>query len=236
MPVTASTTKTMTSASRIASRAWSWTRASIGSSGSSSRPPVSTTTKRRPFHSASPYRRSRVVRARSSTIAVRAPRIRLKSVLLPTFGRPTMATTGEPGRVRGHRQAAPDEIGAVGRRERGGRGRPASRPARAPRGPASCGVAAWCSGVPANGRIRSATSRRSSIGVEVPPVTPTTVAPSKAAASVEVAARFRSGWPASRRSRTAASAPWCSRSAAADDDHQVDLARPARACPPGGGS
>ena len=50
----ASTTNRITSASAIASRACSWTRASIGSSGSSSRPPVSTMTKRRPFHSVSP--------------------------------------------------------------------------------------------------------------------------------------------------------------------------------------
>ncbi len=96
IPVAASTTNTMTSACEIARRACSWTRISIGSSGSSSRPPVSTTMKRRPFHSASPYRRSRVVRARSSTIAVRPPTIRLKSVLFPTFGRPTIATIGIP--------------------------------------------------------------------------------------------------------------------------------------------
>jgi len=38
--------------------------------------------------------RSRVVRARSSTIAVRWPTMRLNRVLLPTFGRPTMATMG----------------------------------------------------------------------------------------------------------------------------------------------
>ena len=97
-PAMASTTKTMTSASAIARRAWTWTLASIASSGAASRPPVSTMTKRRPFHSVSPYRRSRVVRARSSTIAVRSPTIRLKSVLFPTFGRPTMATTGSPVR------------------------------------------------------------------------------------------------------------------------------------------
>ena len=48
----ASTTKTMTSASSMASRACSWTFSSIGSPGRRSRPPVSMTTKRRPFHSA----------------------------------------------------------------------------------------------------------------------------------------------------------------------------------------
>ena len=93
-PAIASATNTMTSASAIASRACSWTAASIESPGAVSRPPVSTMTKRRPFHSASPYRRSRVVRARSSTMALRDPRTRLNRVLLPTFGRPTTATTG----------------------------------------------------------------------------------------------------------------------------------------------
>ena len=48
------------------------------------------------------------MRARSSTIAVREPRIRLKSVLLPTFGRPTMATMGIPPRALATGQAAPD--------------------------------------------------------------------------------------------------------------------------------
>ena len=56
----------------------------------------------RPFHSASPKCRSRVVPGRSDTIAWRPPRSRLKSVDLPTLGRPTIATVGllmrRPGR------------------------------------------------------------------------------------------------------------------------------------------
>jgi hypothetical protein len=84
----------MTSASSMATRACSWTRASMWVPGSSSSPPVSTTVKRRPFHSAVPYTRSRVVPGMSSTIASRCPMRRLKSVDLPTLGRPTIATTG----------------------------------------------------------------------------------------------------------------------------------------------
>ena len=152
---TASTTKRMTSASAMARRACSWTRASIGSSGSSSRPPVSTMTKRRPFHSVSPYRRSRVVRARSSTIAERWPTNRLNSVLLPTFGRPTMATTGIAAAARWPRQAAP-ETTPVRRGLSGARscGRPAWRPVPARRRRAR---RRWplASGVPAMSRIRS---------------------------------------------------------------------------------
>ena len=222
MPVAASTTNTMTSASRIASRAWSWTRASMGSSGSSSRPPVSTTTNRRPFHSASPYSRSRVVRARSSTIAVRPPTIRLKSVLLPTFGRPTIATTGIPVRV-------PATVRR--RRTRSARwswaarscGRPGVAAARAPPGPAR-GLCAGASGVPANSRMCSVTSRRSSIGVEVPPVTPTIGRLSEDRGVRQVADALdldgrRPGDLAQARQflRIGARAP-------ADDDHQVHLA------------
>jgi hypothetical protein len=55
---------------------------------------VSTSMNRRPFQSAMPYSRSRVVRARSSTIAARWPTIRLNRVDFPTLGRPTMATIG----------------------------------------------------------------------------------------------------------------------------------------------
>ena len=71
---------------------------SIASPGRVSSPPVSMTTKRRPFHSPTSYSRSRVVRARSSTMATRSPTTRLNSVLLPTLGRPTKATTGSPSR------------------------------------------------------------------------------------------------------------------------------------------
>ena len=48
----------------------------------------------RPFHSMEAYRRSRVTPGVSSTIATRLPIKRLKSVDLPTLGRPTTATSG----------------------------------------------------------------------------------------------------------------------------------------------
>ena len=67
---------------------------SIESSDSGTRPPVSTTQKWRPCHSASPKWRSRVVPGRSETMAGRPPRMRLNRVDLPTLGRPTMATVG----------------------------------------------------------------------------------------------------------------------------------------------
>ena len=145
---------------------------------------MSTMTNRRPFHSVSPYRRSRVVRARSSTIAERWPTNRLKSVLLPTFGRPTMATTGIPPlplaprlrRRRTDRRSGP----AVGSDVV----RPAGVAARSSAACASSAARALVSGVPAIARIRSATSRRSSIGVEVPPVTPTIRAATKTVGSV----------------------------------------------------
>jgi hypothetical protein len=59
-----------------------------------SQPPVSTTVKLRPFHSASYEIRSRVTPGTSWTTAARRPRNRLTSVDLPTLGRPTIATTG----------------------------------------------------------------------------------------------------------------------------------------------
>ena len=62
--------------------------------------------------------------------------------------------------------------------------RPAGVAARSSAAWASSAAAAAASGVPAISRIRSATSRRSSIGVEVPPVTPTILAPANGAGSV----------------------------------------------------
>src|SRR5579872_4166984 len=61
---------------------------------SGSIPPVSTMRSFRPLHSASPYRRSRVMPGSSPTIARREPTMRLKSVDLPTLGRPTIAIIG----------------------------------------------------------------------------------------------------------------------------------------------
>ena len=57
-------------------------------------PPVSTMRRGRPRHSASPYKRSRVIPGSSPTIALRDPTRRLNSVDLPTLGRPTMAIAG----------------------------------------------------------------------------------------------------------------------------------------------
>ena len=59
-----------------------------------SMPPVSIMLKTISFHSVSATKRSRVVPGTSSTIARRSPARRLKSVLFPTLGRPTRATTG----------------------------------------------------------------------------------------------------------------------------------------------
>src|SRR6185295_9591992 len=66
-------------------------------------------------------------RARSSTMAERWPRNRLNRVLLPTFGRPTIATTGIPPRplaTSGGTRGA-DLVGTA--RSRRERGRPAGR-------------------------------------------------------------------------------------------------------------
>src|SRR5215468_208980 len=57
-------------------------------------PPVSMTSTSRPFHRAFPYNRSRVMPGSSPTIDLRLPIRRLKRVLLPTLGRPTIASTG----------------------------------------------------------------------------------------------------------------------------------------------
>ena len=59
-----------------------------------SMPPVSTMSKVRPRHSHSAYRRSRVTPGVSSTMERRRPTSLLKSMDLPTLGRPTMATSG----------------------------------------------------------------------------------------------------------------------------------------------
>ena len=59
-----------------------------------SMPPVSTIEKARPRHSASAYSLSRVTPGLSSVIEIFLPATLLKKVLLPTFGLPTMATSG----------------------------------------------------------------------------------------------------------------------------------------------
>ena len=92
-PTAPSTTMTTTSASSMARSAWMLTWRASGSSVRS-QPPVSTTAKARPIHSASRILRSRVTPDCSSTMASRRPTMRFTSVLLPTLGRPTTATTG----------------------------------------------------------------------------------------------------------------------------------------------
>src|SRR5579871_5489005 len=57
-------------------------------------PPVSMTRKLRSSHFANPYKRSRVMPGSSPTMARLRPTTRLKSVDLPTFGRPTMTRVG----------------------------------------------------------------------------------------------------------------------------------------------
>src|SRR4051812_37490367 len=93
-PVRASTTSTATSDSARAARACDWTARDRSSSSSRSTPPVSTRTKRRPFHSVSISLRSRVTPDCSWTTASRVPVRRLTSVDLPTLGKPTIATLG----------------------------------------------------------------------------------------------------------------------------------------------
>ena len=68
-------------------------------SGATSQPPVSIKIKRRPFHSASYFTRSRVTPGVSSTIASLLPIIRFTNVDFPTFGRPITATLGKPNKL-----------------------------------------------------------------------------------------------------------------------------------------
>src|SRR5438445_12488914 len=57
-------------------------------------PPVSTSSKKRPPDSTTVATRSRVTPAVGSTMLIRRPASQLKSDDLPTFGRPTIATSG----------------------------------------------------------------------------------------------------------------------------------------------
>ena len=236
----------MTSASAMARRACSWTRASIGSSGSSSRPPVSTTTKRRPFHSASPYSRSRVVRARSSTMAVRAADDPVEERALADvragrrWRRPgarrrgASSTRRRPGgpRVRPRRRrGAAVRFGQRGRAA--GRGRPRARGRRRRgrrRRPGVVGRAGQLEdplGRRRAGPRSASTCRRSRRRSR---------APSKTAAS----SRSRDALDLDGRRAGDLAQPGqllgVGARPAADDDHQVDLARPSPSCPPGGGS
>ena len=92
-PDAASTTNTTRSAARTAASTWRLTLAS-STLPPGSQPPVSTSRNGTPSHSASSSLRSRVTPGWSSTMAACLPITRLNSVLLPTFGRPTITTVG----------------------------------------------------------------------------------------------------------------------------------------------
>jgi hypothetical protein len=129
---------------------------------------VSTTTNRRPFHSVSPYSGPRVVRARSSTIAVREPTIAVEERALADVraaddrddregaAQPVVAgrAGGRPIRPRRRR---------VGRRRAGGTwcGRPGSRRGQGGRGERRGGGRLGRAGELEDAAV---TSRRSSIG------------------------------------------------------------------------
>ena len=87
-------TKTMTVAVEMAISACSRMKARIWSSVPGSMPPVSTISKVRFLHSHWAYSRSRVTPGVSSTMDSRRPHNLLKSMDLPTFGLPTIATRG----------------------------------------------------------------------------------------------------------------------------------------------
>ena len=93
VPTVASTTNSTASAIEIASSACSAICCAMPLA-SETQPPVSTSTNSRPFQFASYETRSRVTPGTSCTTASLRPRMRLTSVDLPTFGRPTTATTG----------------------------------------------------------------------------------------------------------------------------------------------
>ena len=93
-PVRISVTNTITSAASIAICACSRINCRISLSVLGSMPPVSTISNVLPHHSHSAYSLSRVTPGVSSTMERRFPTRRLNSIDLPTFGRPTIATSG----------------------------------------------------------------------------------------------------------------------------------------------
>src|SRR5689334_725921 len=93
-PSRASTSNKAASASRTAASVCARILPGKVCDSSFSNPAVSMTRKFRPSRFASPSRRSRVTPGWSSTSARRLPTSRLKSVDLPTLGRPTIATVG----------------------------------------------------------------------------------------------------------------------------------------------
>src|SRR5439155_7142442 len=95
-PCSTSTRNSSASLSAMASSIWVRMARFSASVAPGTRPPVSTSQKGWPFHSARAKWRSRVTPGRSFTIASRPPMMRLNSVDLPTLGRPMMATVGRP--------------------------------------------------------------------------------------------------------------------------------------------
>ena len=97
-PARASIMNRQTSAASIARSVSARIRPGRLASVASSRPAVSIAVKRSGPSRPAPSRRSRVTPGWSSTSASRRPTRRLKSVDLPTFGRPTMATVKDMAR------------------------------------------------------------------------------------------------------------------------------------------
>ena len=96
-PARASTTKSTRSASPTASRACCAIARVRGVGSAMSTPPVSTSTKRLPVHSHTSSFRSRVTPGISCTTAARVSVSRLRSVDLPTLGKPMIATAPRSG-------------------------------------------------------------------------------------------------------------------------------------------
>ncbi len=94
---------------RSPTRACAWTARASSSASARSTPPVSISSKRRPFHSHSSARRSRVTPGSASVTASLPPARRLTRVLLPALGKPTTRDGGvftpglvSPGNARPH--------------------------------------------------------------------------------------------------------------------------------------
>ena len=172
--------------------------------------------------------------------------MRLNSVLLPTFGRPTTATMGsgvtgglwaDRAGTRPNRAGAADCAGGRPATISGSEVvRPAGVAAAARAAVASSSARAAASGVPASRRIRSRDA------AQILDRSGRSAGDADHRGAAEDGRRrsgpppTRSGSPACRRSRTAGSAPWCSRSIARRRRPSGrPRARP-RSCPPGGGS
>ena len=109
-PARASTTNTVRSAVAVATPAPSRIRPAMVSGAASSSPAVSTSRTRRPRSSASASLRSRVTPGVSATSASRRPASRLNSVLLPTFGRPAITTSGSIAAIQRSASSLPSSV------------------------------------------------------------------------------------------------------------------------------